>query len=214
MTENKNTNFDAQSNSHSDPQDSTSDPSHNSSNTDSWEQFISEHESDLHDVDSSLSAKRFKRKAEKIDRKNMRNAEKEAHEAVRKARLNISDFKDNVFVNKSNDSNKSNSFNNFNNFQAGPHDYRVSWLDADEADNHFTPGDPGWSSHSKLLASSGILILIGFVLFACAIFIPVARSFAGFLCFIFLILGFGSLFVTHKNRSNSTFNQHNDGAQV
>lgn len=135
----------------------------NSDDDRQWQDFLAHHD-DLKKVESSRAAKKFERHAAKAEEKALR-------------KLRIEDFNDSVFTQDN----------------APTRGYSVSWLDADDADDHFHAPNPQWSSGHLPLVIAIIMIVLGFVCIFAAVLLPGLSQVLGSISGILILLGFAVL---------------------
>lgn len=135
--------------------------SRDSHSDEQWQEFLDAHSDDLENVESSRAAKKFERSAQRAEKKAQR-------------KLRIEDFNDSVFAQP----------------RTPIRGYSVSWLDADEADNHFHAPDPSWNSLQIAVIAAVILIILGFASLLGALCVPQLRQFLGATSGILILLGF------------------------
>ncbi|WP_418968662.1 hypothetical protein [Alloscardovia omnicolens] len=158
---------------------------HNNPTDDTWEDFINAHSDDLKSLEKSRTAKKFEKKASKID-----------EQVKKRPILRIENFNDDIFTDH----------------HSVPRGYSTSWLDAD--DDHFHAPTPQWSSVALSSILAALFIIAGFASIFLAVAFPIISRIGGIIGGICLILGCGIFITMHKSRTNSSSNRHNDGARV
>lgn len=157
-----------------------------------WTEFASSHADDLKAVESSRSAKRF---------------EKHAQRQEKEALLSINDLDQGVFVNDAPSTGR------------GPRDFTgSSWLDAnrvmDRYGDDFVPPNPeiGPVKLSKLIF--WVLLVTGVVGIIASAFVPALASVLGPIFGLCALVGATGLIVQHKGHSQTRSDEFDDGARV
>ncbi|TCD54840.1 hypothetical protein EJ419_01715 [Alloscardovia theropitheci] len=170
------------------------------SHDDAWNDFINGHDEELSSIENSRAAKKFERKAQRADAKVRRDEEKRIRTEEKFA---VSDFDKSVFGKS----------------QSNPRGFSSSWLDVDEASNHFQPPQFEESPIPRSTVIGALLFIIGIVGVFVSLFFLSFNGFVGMLSFIVLLVGLAILLSVRSPRAagNSNGSSHTnfpDRAQI
>ena len=169
--------------------DEHSEESADASADDAWAAFVREHQDDLSSLEHSHDARTF---------------EKKVRAARKKAALNVTELKPDVFA----DSRERTS---------GPRDFQTSWLDTDnvlDQGNDFVPPNPAIGPvHRSTLVFVALLVL-GVLGLAASVFLPSLAGVLGAVCGAMTIIGAAGLFFQHHGHRETRRDPSDDGARV
>lgn len=154
----------------------------------SWESFLSDHADEIGGLESSRTARKFVRKAEKSDRK-------EAGRLLTDA----SRFDPSAFVvppNPPNGSSGSSHGAPSSPVGHGPRDFETSWLDADdvlERRGGFVPPDPHIPRSSMTIVAMTVLLVLGVFGIVASVMVPALSWWLGTVSGALLVLGITGL---------------------
>lgn len=172
MTANKDTN-----DSHQQPNDGSE-----------WEDFVSNHSSELSDLEKSRAARKFEKQAEKEEKQRL---------------LDAKDLTNDSFVRPGGAG-------------KGPRDFQNSWLDVDDAlgDNTFTPGPPNIGSMRRGTVVFAIMTLIGVLGLILVVFFPSIAPVLATISGVLTLIGAVGLFTRLRGHSETRDDPFDDGARV
>ncbi|MFD0704914.1 hypothetical protein ACFQY8_04035 [Alloscardovia venturai] len=162
-----------------------------------WQEFVSSHEDDLRSVENSRAAKKFTKKAHRIDKEEKR---KDGQEEKYQHKLSVKDFDSQAFTSNTQPT----------------RGYSISWLDADDMSNHFQAPQPQKGTAQLSIVIGAVMIIIGFIaIFVSFMAIPFAQLIAA-VGGIVLLIGFALIGVSRKSlsRDKRDHNARSDSAIV
>lgn len=154
----------------------------------SWESFLSDYADEISGLESSRTAKKFVRKAEKADKK-----------GPSYLLVDASQFNPSAFVMPPNQSNSSSSRASGSSVGHGPRDFETSWLDIDdvlERRGGFTPPKPHIPRSSMTTVAMTFLLVLGVFGVVVSIMAPTLSWWLRIISGVLLVLGITGLIDT------------------
>ncbi|OZG50994.1 hypothetical protein [Bombiscardovia coagulans] len=155
----------------------------------SWQNFMAAHSEDFKDIESSSTAKRFKRKIQRESKT---------------AALTVKDLPQSSFT----DSNSR--------YGRGPRDFTSSWLDTDtimDQESPFVPPNPSFDKPSASFILYSVLAIIGIIGLVSALFVHPLPTFLGPLAALCTLLGISGLIYSRQD-FHQRKDPDDDGARV
>ncbi|OZG55609.1 hypothetical protein BTIS_1981 [Bifidobacterium tissieri] len=152
-----------------------------------WEEFVSSHQDELHDVERSRTARKFNKAARK---------------AEKQAQLSIDDLKPEAFARAAGP----------RDFEGRSWLDTDDVLNDD--DSSFVPPNPSIGSVRKSTMLFVVLLVIGVITLTASILIPALSAWLGTAGGVMTLIGAAGMFAQHKGHTETRTDMFDDGARV
>ncbi|EFA23877.1 MerC domain-containing protein [Bifidobacterium gallicum] len=165
-----------------------------------WAAFMQDHADDLSDISTSRTAKKFSRKADKLEHSAQASHAQKEH---KQRMLSVDELPDKDFV---------------GGHTSGPRDFHASsWLDVDQVMDDaspFVPPNPDLHDVHRGRALLWTLLVLGVAAVIIAALLPSWSGIIGLIGAIFVLLGAGGLVAMHHGHDDTKITWDDDGARV
>jgi hypothetical protein len=175
-----------------------------------WRSLLEEHQQELGGLEHSHTARRFERTARRQERRQVRHLLDAAQ--LRGRAFTKGHRSSSAGFGVDSDGADSSSARSTG-LGTGPRDYETSFLDIDEPGEPFSPGDGGLGHVRLSTLVFAILAIVGLVLVAVSLFVPMPALIDG-IGGLFLLVGGVGLFSNLRGHKDTQTDPSDDGARV